>query len=120
MDFTPSFQNAQHQSSILITDSKSHRAIYQMPEDSSQETNINNLVSSGGSLGSDNSLEENLKSSYKYGRHKLVVNLDTDPSASSSGTASAHEHVPESQFQRRSSTQEYVLHAQYEPPPYYL
>ncbi|KAF3565601.1 hypothetical protein DY000_02013785 [Brassica cretica] len=32
----------------------------------------------------------------------------TDPSTSRSGTASAHEHVPESQSQGRSSAHEYV------------
>ena len=74
MNFTPSFQNAQVQSSILKTDSKSLREIYQKPEDSSQETNIKYLVSSGGSLGSDNSLEDNLKSSKKTGRCNQVVN----------------------------------------------
>ncbi|KAG2293088.1 hypothetical protein Bca52824_039757 [Brassica carinata] len=48
----------------------------------------------------------------------------TDPSASSSGTASAQENVTESQSQGRSSAQEYVppaqyVHlAQYELPPY--
>ena len=74
MDFTPSFQNAQVQSCILKTDSESLREIYQKPEDSSQETNIKSLVSSGGSLGSHNSLEENLKSSYKTGHRNQVVN----------------------------------------------
>ncbi|KAF2596865.1 hypothetical protein F2Q68_00010480 [Brassica cretica] len=43
----------------------------------------------------------------------------TDRSASSSGAASAQEHVPESQSQGRSSAQEYVPPAQYELPPYY-
>ncbi|KAF2580976.1 hypothetical protein F2Q68_00004382 [Brassica cretica] len=37
----------------------------------------------------------------------------TDPSASSSGTASAQENVTESQSQGRSSAQEYVPPAQY-------
>ena len=74
MDFTPSFQDAQVQSSTLKIDSKSLWEIYQKPEDSSQETNIKSLVSSGGSLGSDNSLEDNLKSSYKTGRRNQVVN----------------------------------------------
>ena len=73
-DFTPSFQNAQVQASIIKTDSESLREIYQKPGDSSQETNIKSLVSSGGSLGSDNSLEDNLKSSYKTGRRNQVVN----------------------------------------------
>ena len=75
MNFTPSFENAQDQSSIHKTEYKSLREIYQTPEDSSPENNINNLVSAGGSLCSDNSLEENLKSSYKNSRHNQVVNF---------------------------------------------
>lgn len=54
----------------------------------------------------------------------------TDPSASSSGTASAQEHVPESQSQGKSPKTippsmprpppaPYVPPAQYEPLPYY-
>ncbi|WZZ74704.1 hypothetical protein YC2023_086074 [Brassica napus] len=50
-------------------------------------------------------------------KHFLIA----DPSASTSATASAHEHVPESQSQGRSpqANHMYVPPVQYELPPYY-
>ena len=55
---------------------------------------------------------------------KRIRNMVAGPynAAYSSGTASAHDHVPESQFQGRSlqaTLAPYVPPAPYEPAPYY-